>query len=71
MRHTHNKDMAVHYPLHKRFMHHSGEVYEEEGEPLKICEGNEDPDCSFKWAVTSVSDHLVYLVKQLGIAGCV
>lgn len=71
-RFTHHRDIAVHYPRHERFMHIDGEVYEEEQWDLKECTGTEDVDCSFKWSLTSlsVSDHLMYLGKTLGVAGC-
>ena len=57
-RFTHERDAAVHCPLHERFTHLAGEVYEEAGR-LRLCEGFEDPTCSFQWSFTTIEDHMV------------
>lgn len=69
-RNTHFKDMVVHCPMHERFTHISGEVYEDDIETFKVCNGLEDPTCSYQWSVTSVKDHLVYQGLPMGDDGC-
>lgn len=70
-RNTHHKDIVVHSPMHERFTHHAGEYYEDPILELKQCTGNEDSECSYQWHFTSISDHLLYLNKELGSDGCV
>lgn len=64
---THHKDMVPHSPMHERFTHHSGEWYEPDNTvTLNACTGNEDPNCSYQWHITSISDHLYYLGLSMG-----
>jgi len=64
---THHKDMVPHSPMHERFTHHSGEWYEPSDDVvLSACVDNEDPNCSYQWHVTSISDHLYYLGLSMG-----
>jgi len=64
---THHKDMVPHCPMHERFTHHSGEWYEPSDDVvLSACVDNEDPNCSYQWHVTSISDHLYYLGLSMG-----
>lgn len=67
---THHKDMVPHSPTHERFMHTSGEWYEDPDLSLKECSGYEDPTCSYQWHITSIEDHLHYLGQHMGINGC-
>lgn len=68
---THHKDIVVHSPTHERFTHISGEYYEPDDEPfVQTCVGYEDPNCSYQWHITSVSDHLLYMGVVLGQDGC-
>lgn len=63
-RHTHYKDIVPHVPVHYRFTHISGEVYEPKelfDGTLQMCSGYEDPTCSYQWHVTSIDDHMHYL----------
>jgi hypothetical protein len=70
-RHTHKRDIAVHYPLHQRYMHLKGEVYEDPDLTFTLCDGYESTSCSYQWSITSIEDHMLYFGKELGIAGCV
>jgi pimeloyl-ACP methyl ester carboxylesterase len=70
-RNTHHKDMVVHSPMHERFTHHAREYYEDPVLNLKVCSGNEDSECSYQWHWTSISDHMLYLNKEMGTDGCV
>ena len=66
---THHKDMVPHCPMHERFTHISGEWYEpDDTVPAYVneCSGKEDPDCSYQWHITSISDHLWYLALPMG-----
>lgn len=64
---THHKDMVPHSPMHERFTHISGEWYEPNDDVvLNACSGSEDPNCSYQWHITSISDHLYYLGLSLG-----
>lgn len=70
---THHKDMVPHCPMHERFTHISGEWYEpDDNTPGHVnpCSGNEDPNCSYQWSVTSISDHLWYMGVVMGGGGC-
>jgi len=68
---THHKDMVPHAPMHERFTHISGEYYEPNDKPAVVsCEGYEDPDCSYQWSITSISDHLLYMDVVMGGDGC-
>jgi predicted lipase len=69
-RNTHHKDMVPHIPMHERFTHIDTEWYEDPVDSVKACTGNEDPDCSYQWSITSISDHLLYLNQVLGSDGC-
>lgn len=71
-RSTHYKDMVVHSPMHERFTHISGEIYEDlsSGGPLKDCVGYEDETCSYQWHITSIDDHLLYQGLAMGSGGC-
>lgn len=62
---THYKDAAVHCPFHEDFTHISGEWYQD---PigLKLCNGFEDPTCSYQWYLTSIADHMMYLDVPIG-----
>jgi predicted lipase len=68
---THHKDMVPHAPTHHRFQHTSGEWYEDPTADVRACSGYEDPTCSYQWSITSISDHLYYMGKDVGAAGCV
>jgi hypothetical protein len=64
---THHKDTVPHVPMHERFTHISGEYYEPDNTVrLNVCTGQEDPNCSYQWSITSISDHLYYLGVQMG-----
>ncbi len=67
-----DQDMVVHTPMHERFTHVAGEIYEDlhSGGPLKDCVGQEDSSCSYQWHVTSIDDHLLYQSMALGSGGC-
>lgn len=64
-RNTHHKDMVVHVPMHERFTHISGEWYEDDA-GLHACSGEEDPNCSYQWHITSIDDHMHYLGLYMG-----
>jgi hypothetical protein len=61
---SHSQDMVPHCPMHERFTHTAGEIYEDlhSGGPLKDCVGEEDKTCSYQWSLTNVDDHLLYQV---------
>lgn len=64
---THHKDIVPHTPMHERFTHISGEHYEpDDAVTLVTCEGNEDPNCSYQWHITSIDDHMYYLGLVMG-----
>lgn len=68
---THHKDIVPHIPTSKRFEHISGEYYEPDDQPyVQNCVGYEDPNCSYQWTITSISDHLFYMGVVLGGEGC-
>jgi len=69
---THYKDMVPHTPMHERFTHMAGEIYEDlkSGGPLYDCSGEEDPKCSYQWSITSIEDHLLYQGLTMGSGGC-
>jgi len=71
-RQTHYKDMVPHTPMHERFTHVAGEIYEDlkSGGPLLDCVGEEDPKCSYQWHITSIEDHLLYQGLTMGSGGC-
>jgi len=71
-RSTHYKDMVVHVPMHERFTHIAGEIYEDlhSNGPLYDCQGEEDEKCSYQWHITSVDDHLLYQGLVMGGSGC-
>lgn len=58
---THYRDVVVHMPYHNRYMHISGEWYEDQAGVLHVCTGYEDPHCAYQWYYLTVEDHLVYL----------
>ena len=65
------RDIVPHVPIHrmingKIFTHISGEFYETETGDIIMCEGYEDPQCSFQWYVIGVEDHLRYLNIPIG-----
>lgn len=66
-RHTHYKDVVVHIPT-LRFMHVSGEIYEDEYGNLTLCNGYEDENCSQQFSLyeTNVDDHMWYLGTYIG-----
>lgn len=61
---THKRDIVPHLPWHRRFVHISGEWYEDEN-GIHQCTGYEDPNCAYQWYWLSVDDHLVYLNLQI------
>ena len=66
---THHKDMVVHCPMHERFTHISSEFYEPDNTVpvyLNTCSGEEDPQCSYQWHITSIDDHLWYMNVPMG-----
>lgn len=63
---THYKDMVVHVPMHERFMHLSGEWYEDNDKSVRECSGYEDKNCSYQWHITSIDDHMNYLGQYVG-----
>lgn len=68
---THYKDMVVHTPTQNmHYQHTSGEWYEDPTAEVRACSGYEDPTCSYQWRVTSISDHLHYMGKEIGSDGC-
>lgn len=68
---THHKDMVVHVPMHERFTHINSEKYESDDTlNLMDCTGYEDPNCSYQWDITSISDHLWYYGMTMGQDGC-
>jgi len=69
---THYKDMVPHCPMHERFTHVAGEIYEDlhTGGTLKDCSGEEDPTCSYQWSITNIDDHLLYQGLTMGSGGC-
>lgn len=68
---THHKDMVVHTPPHETFTHISGEYYESDDTvSVMTCVGYEDPNCSYQWSITSISDHLYYMGVVMGGDGC-
>jgi hypothetical protein len=69
-RHTHRRDIVVHSPLRERYMHIAGEFYEDPDLSVKPCVGYEDESCSYQWILPVVQDHLLYLGKIMGEAGC-
>lgn len=69
-RHTHQRDIAVHYPLHERYMHVDGELYEDPDLSVRMCDGFEDPTCSYQWGRTNIDDHLLYMGQRMGMSGC-
>lgn len=67
---THHKDMVPHVPTHHRFQHIAHEWYEDPTNEVKACSGYEDDSCSYQWHITSISDHLHYLGRNVGSDGC-
>lgn len=62
---THFRDCVPHAPYHRRFVHTVSEWYENDLGNVKGCEGLEDPTCSFQWYYTTISDHLVYMGRNI------
>lgn len=58
---THYRDIVPHLPWTERFVHISGEWYEDEDGNLHECSGYEDRHCSYQWYYLTEEDHLVYL----------
>ena len=68
---THHKDLVPHSPTHNmNYQHIDNEWYEDPTADVVSCTGYEDPNCSYKWAITSIKDHLVYMGLDIGEAGC-
>lgn len=62
---THHKDIVPHLPVSVRYMHTSGEYYQE-GSTIKECQGYEDPLCANQWKATNIDDHVYYLGQPVG-----
>ena len=65
---THYRDVVPHLPWTERFVHISGEWYEDQYGKLHSCEGYEDEDCADQWYYLTTEDHLYYL--GLNITNC-
>lgn len=63
---THYRDPAPHVPYHKYFTHVAGEWYEDDVGMVHECSGMEDPQCSYQWYYTQISDHMIYLGLKIG-----
>lgn len=58
---THYRDVVPHLPWTERFVHISGEWYEDQHGMLHPCEGYEDEHCAYQWYYLTIEDHLYYL----------
>lgn len=58
---THYRDVVPHLPWTERFVHISGEWYEDQYGKLHPCEGYEDVHCAYQWYYLTIEDHLYYL----------
>jgi hypothetical protein len=61
---THERDIVPQLPLHSwGFEHYKTELWQHDGNELKVCDGGEDPSCSaqFPWYSCSLDDHAEYL----------
>jgi len=64
---THYKDIIPHTPLETmKFMHISGEWYENNNGIIIKCDGYEDSQCADQWRKTNAYDHMWYLGFYVG-----